>query len=66
MKYRSDILELIHENARTNFKIGAISEERMREYDELCLVPEANAAEYETALKNENSEEKKHINIVTA
>ena len=67
MKYRSDILEVIHENASANFKIGAISEERMREYDELCLVSEANAAvESETALKNEGSGEMKRINIVTA
>ena len=37
MKYKSDILEVIHENAVANFEIGAISGERMREYDEMCL-----------------------------
>ena len=37
MKYKSDILETIHENALANFEIGAISEARMREYDEMCL-----------------------------
>ena len=45
MKYRSDILEIIHENAITNFKIGAITEARMREYDEMCLSEENNAAQ---------------------
>ena len=38
MKYKSDILETIHENAAANYEIGAISEARMREYDEMCLV----------------------------
>jgi putative transcriptional regulator len=42
MKYKSDILEMIHENATANFKIGAISEERMREYDEMCLEEKPN------------------------
>jgi len=41
MKYESDILEMIHENATINFKLGFISEAEMREYDELCLAPEA-------------------------
>ena len=51
MKFKSDILEMIHENASANFAIGAISEARMREYDEMCLVPEAEAsAEAETGL----------------
>ena len=40
MKYKSEILEMIHENAISNFKIGAISETRMREYDEICLAEE--------------------------
>jgi putative transcriptional regulator len=45
MKYRSDILETIHESATEKFKIGAISEERMREYDKMCLASETGAAE---------------------
>jgi DNA-binding transcriptional regulator YiaG len=40
MKYESDISETIHEMAMEKFKIGIISEARMREYDEMCLVPE--------------------------
>ena len=34
---------MIHENALKKFKYGIISEEKMREYDELCLIPEKNA-----------------------
>jgi hypothetical protein len=41
MKYESDIAETIHENAIANFELGFISEAEMREYDELCLTPEA-------------------------
>ena len=41
MKYDSDIAEAIHENAMAEFKLGLLSEAQMREYDELCLTPEA-------------------------
>ena len=40
MKYKSEIYEVVHQDAAEMFKIGAISEERMREYDEMCLAPE--------------------------
>ena len=39
-KYKSDIYEAVHEDAMADFEVGAISEARMREYDELCLVQE--------------------------
>ena len=61
MKYQSDILEMIHENATTNFEIGAISKARMREYDEMCL-----AEETETVQKVDNVGEIEHISFVTA
>jgi len=59
MKYKSDILEVIHENATANFEIGAISEERMREYDEMCLIEDSK-----TTQKNNNSEKIEHIDLV--
>jgi DNA-binding transcriptional regulator YiaG len=34
MEYESDILEMIHENALIDFRLGLISEAEMREYDE--------------------------------
>ena len=38
MKYKSEILEVLHENAVEMYKIGGITEASMREYDEMCLV----------------------------
>jgi len=40
MKYKSEIYEVVHNDAVEMFKIGAISEDRMREYDKKCLVQE--------------------------
>jgi DNA-binding transcriptional regulator YiaG len=60
MKYESDILETIHENAIANFELGFISEARMREYDELCLTPEALQDKYA------QGDIAKHADLVTA
>jgi len=38
MKYKSEALKVIHESAKDKFEIGLISEARMRDYDEMCLV----------------------------
>ena len=57
MKYKSDIFEMIHENATANFEIGAISEARMREYDEMCLVHES-----ETERRAKKSTILEHVN----
>ena len=43
-KYKSDAFEAIHEDAMADFEIGAISEARMREYDEMCLIQEPETA----------------------
>ena len=40
MKYKSEIYEVIHQDAVADFEVGAISEVRMREFDEMCLVQE--------------------------
>ena len=39
-KYQSKILQAIHEDAKSFHELGIISDERMREYDEECLVKE--------------------------
>ena len=44
MKYKSDAFEAIHEDAVSMYEIGAISEEKMKEYDEMCLVKEPESA----------------------
>lgn len=40
MKFKSEIYKVIHESAVEKFKIGAISEARMQDYNEMCLVKE--------------------------
>jgi DNA-binding transcriptional regulator YiaG len=39
-KYESEILKICHEDAMEMYEIGAISADRMREFDEMCLVQE--------------------------
>ena len=66
MKYESDILEMIHQNAITEFQLGLISEVEMRKYDKLCLPEEAlqdNTAHGDNAHETENI---KHADLVTA
>jgi DNA-binding transcriptional regulator YiaG len=66
MKYESDILEMIHENETINFELGFISEAEMREFDELCLTPEAlhdKTAQSDNAHETVNIE---HADLVTA
>jgi DNA-binding transcriptional regulator YiaG len=45
LRYKSEAMEPIYENALANFKIGAISEERFHEYEHACLVPEKSVAQ---------------------
>ena len=44
MKYKSEIFEVIHQDAVANFEVGAISEAKMKEFDEMCLVKEPEPA----------------------
>jgi len=64
--YESDIAEMVHENATINFKLGFISEARMREFDKLCLTKKAlkkKAAHGATAPETVNIE---HADLITA
>ena len=47
MKYKSEIYEVVHQDAVANFEVGAISEAEMREFDEMCLAQEPET-EYAT------------------
>ncbi|MCL2067977.1 MAG: XRE family transcriptional regulator [Treponema sp.] len=38
MKYKSKIYEVIHQDAIADFEVGAISEARMQEFDDMCLI----------------------------
>ena len=40
MIYKSEIYEVVHQDATAMFAIGAISEAKMREFDEMCLIQE--------------------------
>ncbi|MDR2718546.1 MAG: hypothetical protein LBB89_10865 [Treponema sp.] len=44
MKYKSEICKVMHQDAMADFEVGAISEARMREYDQDCLVQEPQAS----------------------
>jgi DNA-binding transcriptional regulator YiaG len=39
-KYQSEQLMVCHEEAKALHDIGAITDARMREFDEMCLTPE--------------------------
>jgi putative transcriptional regulator len=56
MKYKSEIYEVIHQGAVANFEVGAISEAKMREFDEMCLVHEP-----ETEPETDKSIEIEHV-----
>jgi len=62
--YESDIAEMVHENAMIDFKLGFISEARMREFDKLCLTKKA--LKDKTAHGATANETIEHTDLVTA
>jgi DNA-binding transcriptional regulator YiaG len=66
MKYESDILEMIHENETINFELGFITEAEMREFDELCLTPEALHDKYAQGNNAHEAANIEHADLVTA
>jgi len=40
MKYKSEIYEVIHQDAVANFEVGAISEAEMQKFNKMCLIQE--------------------------
>ena len=47
MKYKSEIYEALHEETLALFKVGAVSEAELREFEETCFVKESKPV-YET------------------
>jgi len=47
-KYKSEIYEVVHQDAMANFEVGAISEVEMKEFDDMCFVEEKPEKEYTT------------------
>jgi hypothetical protein len=43
-KYKSEIMQIIHEDAVGNFEVGAIGDQKMKEFDEVCLLEETTAS----------------------
>ena len=44
MKYKSEIYEALHEETLALFKVGAIPEAELREFEEICFVKEDEPA----------------------
>jgi DNA-binding transcriptional regulator YiaG len=65
MKYESEILEAMHQEAIEMFKIGAITEARMREYDEMCLSNPKTENKSTPVYTDDNSVNNKHISHAT-
>jgi DNA-binding transcriptional regulator YiaG len=41
-EYDSDIVQMCHEEAMALHKLGAISDARMKEFDDMCSAPHGN------------------------
>jgi DNA-binding transcriptional regulator YiaG len=56
-KYQSEILMVCHQDAEALYRIGAITDEEMAEYDRDCLVypPQSKQTARETALPGTTS-----------
>jgi len=65
MKYKSEILEVLHENAVEMYKIGGITETSMREYDEMCL-SNPKTENKPPVYADDNSVNVEHISHATA
>jgi DNA-binding transcriptional regulator YiaG len=66
MKYKSEILEVLHENAVEMYKIGGITEASMREYDEMCLVNPKTKNKSSPVYANDNSMNVEHTRHASA
>jgi len=66
MKYESEILKAMHQEAKEMYKIGAITEARMREYDEMCLSNPKTKNKSSSVYANDNSVNTEQIRHATA
>jgi len=66
MKYESEILEVMHQEAIEMYKAGVITEARMREYDEMCLSNPKTEKKSSSAHAKNNSANAEHISHATA
>jgi len=66
MKYESEALKVIHQDAKEMYKIGAITEARMREFDEICLPSPKTKNKSSPVYADDNSVNVEHISHATA
>jgi len=66
MKYESEIIEAMHQEAKEMYKIGVITEARMREYDEMCLSNPKMEKKSSSAYADNNSVNVEKIKQATA
>ena len=59
MKYKSEIFEVLHQDAIADFKVGAISETELQEFEEMCF-DESDSA-YEAEKSAEPLAQMKHV-----
>jgi len=66
VKYKSEILQVLHEDAVEMYKIGGITEASMREYDEVCLInPKAERKSAAVYNKENDAVNLEHISHAT-
>ena len=65
MKYESEALKVIHQDAKAMYKSGVITETEMREYDEICL-PSPKTENKSSSVYADNSVNVEHIRQTTA
>jgi len=66
MKYESEALKVVHQDAKNMYKVGVITKEKMREYDELCLKNPKTEKKSHPVSVNDDSVDIKTINQATA
>jgi DNA-binding transcriptional regulator YiaG len=66
MKYESEALKVIHQDAKAMYKSGVITEADMREYDEICLPSPKTKNKSSPVYADDNSVNAEHISHATA
>ena len=66
MKYESEALKVIHQDAKAMYKIGAITEADMREFDELCFASPKTKNKSSLVYADGKSVNVEHISHATA
>ena len=60
-KFYSEACEVIYRDAMANFEIGAISEARLKEYEEECFIDKDNANSSASEPQEEKPLVKQHV-----